>query len=352
MGYFNPSLPYYRDELQRMGLWFDEGRLCRPYIREHFLSDRFGDLTGYVKQNFLHEYSPGCWEIKPEYNTQASVEKHLSVGPDAGAATRNRNERIAQGLNSLISEVIFLEAPGTDGQAFFPRNAVHFTRSYQELDENSRRVIDHVYHDYFYRRNESFWHDKAMAKLPVIKMSTNMLLCGEDLGMVPACVPVVMKDLGILTLEVQRMPKDPRISFGHPAGYPYLSVATPSSHDTSTVRGWWEENPAVSQRFYNDILGNHGPSPFFCGTDIVRQIIVQHLYSPSMWVVFPIQDLLGMDENLRYPDPHAERINNPANSNHYWRYRMHLNLEDLQGQSAFNRMLKKMIHESGRLDTY
>ncbi len=352
MGYFNPSLPYYRDELQRMGLWFDEERLCRPYIREHFLHDRFGDLTEFVKQNYLIEYAPGCYRIRPEYDTQAGVEKWLAVEPDAGPALRNRNERISQGLNSLISEVIFLEAPGTGGEAFFPRNALHFTRSYQELDENSRRVVDQVYLDYFYRRNEAFWHGKAMAKLPVIKKSTSMLLCGEDLGMVPACVPVVMKDLGILTLEVQRMPKDPKISFGHPAAYPYLSVATPSSHDTSTIRGWWEENPGVSQRFYNEILGNNGPSPFFCGTDIVRQIIVQHLYSPSMWVVFPIQDLLGMDENLRFSDPHAERINNPANPNHYWRYRMHLSLEHLMGQREFNLMLKELIRETGRLDVY
>ena len=352
MGYFNPSIPFYRDELQSRGLWFDEQRLCRPYIREHFLFERFGDLSGFVKQNYLEEYSPGCYNIRSEYDGQSKVEKILTVEPDASPDLRNRFERIIQGLNSLIGEVVFLEAPGTGGDAFFPRNALHFTRSYQELDEHSRQVINQIYLDYFYRRNEEFWRDKAMTKLPVIKKATNMLLCGEDLGMVPACVPSVMNELGILSLEVQRMPKNPKITFGHPADYPYLSVATPSSHDTSTIRGWWEEDPGRSQRFYNENLGNQGPSPFECTPEIVSQIITQHLYSPSMWAVFPIQDLLGMDEKLRYPNPQAERINNPGNPNHYWRYRMHLNLEDLPGEKEFNGMLKELIRDSGRLEVY
>lgn len=161
-----------------------------------------------------------------------------------------------------------------------------------------------------------------------------------------------MNELGILSLEVQRMPKNPKVTFGHPKDYPYLSVATPSSHDTSTIRGWWEEDPARSQKFYYEILGNHGPSPFFCEPVIVRQIIVQHLYSPSMWTVFPIQDLLGMDGKLRLQDAQAERINNPGNPNHYWRYRFHIALEDLMKETGFNAMIRELIRESGRYDIY
>lgn len=352
MGYFNPSIPYYRDELQNRGLWFDDQRMLKPYIREHFLYERFGDLTGFVKSNYLDEYAPGCYNLRPDYDTQRKIEEKLTAEPDASPELRNRLERIVQGLYSLISEVLFLEAPGTDGNAFYPRNALHFTRSYQELDGHAKHVMSQIYLDYFYQRNEEFWKAKAMAKLPVVKKATNMLLCGEDLGMVPACVPSVMNDLGILSLEVQRMPKDPKTAFGHPSTYPYLSVATPSSHDTSTVRGWWEEDPGRSQKFYNEILGNFGPSPFFCETSIVRQIINQHLFSPSMWAIFPIQDLLGMDESLRLPDAGAERINNPGNPNHYWRYRLHLNLEDLITQTGFNQLIKDQIKASGRLDVY
>jgi len=352
LGYFNPSIPYYRDELINRGIWFDEHRLCKPYIREHFLYERFGDLTEHVKYHFLEEYAPGCYNLREEYDTQSKVEHKITIEPDASPWIRNQTERIIQGLNSLIGEVLFLAAPGTDGNGFYPRNALHFTRSYQELDGHTKQMINQVYLEYFYERNEEFWKGKAMTKLPVIKKTTNMLLCGEDLGMVPACVPQVMNELGILSLEVQRMPKNPKVTFGHPKDYPYLSVATPSSHDTSTIRGWWEEDPARSQKFYYEILGNHGPSPFYCEPDIVRQIIVQHLYSPSMWAVFPLQDLLGMDEKLRLQDAQAERINNPGNPNHYWRYRFHIALEDLMKETGFNSMIRELIRESGRYDIY
>jgi 4-alpha-glucanotransferase len=213
-------------------------------------------------------------------------------------------------------------------------------------------VINELYLDYFYHRNEDLWRKNAMMKLPLIKQATNMLLCGEDLGMVPACVPEVMKELGILSLEVQRMPKDPKITFGQPAHYPYLSVATPSSHDTSTVRGWWEEDRMKTQRFYNEILGKEGEAPWECSPDIVKQIVAQHLYSPAMWAIFPLQDLLGMDETLRLPDPHAERINDPGNPNHYWRYRMHLNLEDLLEAADFNNFVREQVLASGRNEVY
>ncbi|MFA5973841.1 MAG: 4-alpha-glucanotransferase [Lentimicrobiaceae bacterium] len=352
MGYFNPSIPYFRDELQNRGLWFDENRLCKPYIREHFLYERFGDQTDFVKANYLVESGYQCYDLHPDYDTQRKVEEKLIIEPDATPEMRSRTELIIQGLYSLISEVLFLPAPGMGGNAFFPRNTLHFTRSYQELDNHAKYVINEIYLDYFYQRNEEFWRGKAMEKLPVLKKATNMLLCGEDLGMVPACVPNVMNDLGILSLEVQRMPKDPKITFGHPANYPYLSVATPSSHDTSTVRGWWEENYAQSQQFYNEILGNSFEAPYFCEPFIVQQIIVQHLYSPSMWTIFAIQDLLGMDVNLRLENANAERINNPGNPNHYWRYRMHLNLEDLLVQTEFNQLIRDQISSSGRLEIY
>lgn len=352
LGYFNPSIPYYADELQSKGMWFDEQRLCKPYIREHFLYERFGDLTQFAKENFLNEYSPGCYELKPEYDSQKKVEEKLQINPDSGPAERSRTERLVNGLYSLISEVIFVKAPDADGSAWFPRNSMHFTRSYQELDGHTKHILNEIYIDYFYRRNEAYWRENAMVKLPVIKKATNMLLCGEDLGMVPACVPDVMNDLGILSLELQRMPKNPKVKFAHPNDNSYLSVATPSSHDTSTIRGWWKENPGLSQQFYNEMLGNWGASPYECTPEIVEQIIVQHLYSTSMWAIFPIQDLLGMDGELRLPDADAERINVPANPNHYWRYRLHLNLEDLINETGFNEKLRSLIENSGRGKAY
>jgi 4-alpha-glucanotransferase len=348
MGYFNPSIPYSREEILSRGIRFDEKRYCQPYIRDYFLQELFGELTAEVKRRYLDEYAPGCYALRPAYDTQQKIEASLASSPDDDADRKSYLNRLKQGLYTLVAEILFIEAPGSGGKAWYPRNGFHATHAFRDLDPGMQQLLDALYIDYFYRRNEAFWRDKAMQKLPVIRSATQMLLCGEDLGMVPACVPEVMNELGILSLEVQRMPKDPHLEFGRPDHYPYLSVATPSSHDTSTIRGWWEENPARTRKFYNEVLGLPGEAPATCTPEMVTAVIAQHLWSPAMWTVFPIQDLLGMEERLRHPDAAAERINQPGNPDHYWRYRLHLSLEELAKETAFNQMLRQMITTTGR----
>lgn len=166
--------------------------------------------------------------------------------------------------------------------------------------------------------------------------------------MVPACVPDTMRQLGLLSLEIQRMPKRLGQEFSRPADAPYLSVVTPSTHDMSTIRGWWEEDEKFAQKFFNLELGRPGPAPRKCDTSISQSVIRQHLESPAMWSIFMLQDLLGMDESLRRPEIEAERINIPALSGFYWRYRMHVTLEKLQKADGFNQQLKALVQASGR----
>jgi 4-alpha-glucanotransferase len=174
-----------------------------------------------------------------------------------------------------------------------------------------------------------------------------MLLCGEDLGEVPDCVPGVMAELGILSLEIQRMPKYHHLEFSHPADAPYLSVVSPSTHDMSTLREWWREDAAVTAHFAWSVLGVDFPSLNLSGKTAAR-IIALHLHSPAMWTLVPLQDLLAIDEAIRHPLPAAERINVPAVIPHYWRYRMHLGLEQLAAADAFNRRLRDLIAAAGR----
>jgi 4-alpha-glucanotransferase len=222
------------------------------------------------------------------------------------------------------------------------------TSSYRELDDYSKEKLKQLYINYFFQRQDDFWKREAMNKLPGLKRSTNMLVCGEDLGMVPACVPDVMSQLGIMSLEIQRMPKDPKTEFFHPVNAPYLSVVMPSTHDMSTIRGWWEEDPAKTQRFYNHILGHYGTAPVFCEANINKEIVIQHLYSPAMWSIFQLQDIMGIDEALRKENPDEERINIPADPKHYWKYRMHLGLESLINSNEFNKELQGFVAASGR----
>jgi 4-alpha-glucanotransferase len=175
-----------------------------------------------------------------------------------------------------------------------------------------------------------------------------MLICGEDLGLVPSCVPEVMRQLGLLSLEIQRMPKDLGKQFSRPQDAPYLSVVTPSTHDMSTIRGWWTEDKGITQHFFNNELGQSGPAPTECTPAMNKAVVLQHLASPAMWSIFQLQDLLGMDETLRRKDPHVERINVPANPKNYWRYRMHLSLENLLASKDFNTALKTEVQRNGR----
>ena len=129
-----------------------------------------------------------------------------------------------------------------------------------------------------------------MKKLPQLTQSTRMLVCGEDLGMIPDCVAWVMNDLRILSLEIQRMPKDPKQEFGHTDWYPYRSVCTISTHDMSTLRGWWEEDFQQTQRYYNTMLGHYGAAPATATPELCEEVVRNHLHSNSILCILSLQD--------------------------------------------------------------
>jgi len=340
MGYLNPSTPIHINEFAEKGLWFDFNRFCKPFITDAILWDLFGEESPWVKANCLQIEDGWILRLKVPYQSQAAVEKLFTDG--------QLTESVKWGLFDLISNVLFFEVEGSQGKQFYPRYGMESLSSFNYLDNYTQDRLRELYVDYFYRRQDAHWYQSGMEKLPALKRSTNMLIFGEDLGMMTPCVTSVMKELGILSLEVQRAPKLEKIEFFHPADAPYLSVVTPSTHDMSTIRGWWEEDRDVTQRFYNSQLGHWGEAPYFCEWWICRDILLQHLYSPAMWSIFQMQDLLSISEKLRRNNPHDERINVPSNSMSSWRYRLHLNLEDLLEKDDFNDELKNYIIQSGR----
>ena len=243
---------------------------------------------------------------------------------------------------------LFLEDPHHKGY-WHPRINGRDTECYKNLNDWQKWSFSELYDDFFYRRHNEFWKRQALRKLPELLGATGMLACGEDLGMIPACVPEVMDSQRILSLEIQRMPKDPAQTFAIPAEYPYLSVCTTSTHDMSPLRAWWEEEEReLIQKYYNEVLGREGKAPKKCTPEISEQIIRQHLASPAMFTILPLQDWLGMSAELRFANAIEERINVPAICPYYWRYRMHLTLERLLSLKDFNEKVKKMVEESGR----
>jgi 4-alpha-glucanotransferase len=345
MGIFNPSIPMYINEIESRGIYFDYDRFCKPYIRDYMVEEIFRDYADELKRDFLVTAGDGNYKLKDEFDTQRKVEDYFLAHP---LENQEKENCLKNGLFSLIGNVLFFEEPGSNGTAFHPKIAFHSSYSYQELDDHTKSVLNDIYTHYFYNRQEKFWREQAMVKLPVINKASDMLICGEDLGMVPDCVPGVMHELGILRLYIQRMPKETDSEFGHPAHAPYLSVASPSCHDMSTVRGWWEEDQERSQRFYTQFLGHSGEAPDVCDTWISEEVMQQHLHSSAMWTIFPIQDLVGMDEKLMRKDPLDERINDPSNPDNLWQYRFHMNLEELVKEKEFNKKLRSMVKNAGR----
>ena len=229
-----------------------------------------------------------------------------------------------------------------------PRIAVQYQEAYTQLSEDQKYHFNQLYNDYFYRRNNQFWYTEAMKKLPKLTQATRMLVCAEDLGMVPDCVPWVMNELRILSLEIQSMPKDPTTRFGHLSRNPYRSVDTISTHDMATLRQWWDEDEERTQNYFNTMLYRGGPAPHPLPDWLAKDIVSRHLTSPSMLCLISFQDWLSIDEKLRLPDANAERINIPANPRHYWRYRMHLTIEQLLAADELNEEISTLIIQSGR----
>lgn len=341
LGQFSPALGMTREEIEAYGLHFNEDQFTRPFISDWILDRVFKEHAGEVKSKYLIHSHDDIWVMKPEYDTQRKVETAFE------SKSSDSDILIRDGLYSLISNVLFVR-DHKDINKFHPRISAQFDFTYEALYDTDKEIFNRIYNDYFYRRNNQFWYREAMKKLPKLVQATRMLVCAEDLGMVPDCVPWVMNELKILSLELQSMPKDSHVRFGHLSRNPYRSVCTISSHDMPTLRQWWDEDNERTQAYYNSMLYRGGAAPHPLPGWLARDIISRHLTSPSILCVLSIQDWLSIDEKLRLADQNAERINIPANPKHYWRYRMHVKIEDLINNIDFKENITELINQSGR----
>ncbi len=339
LGLFNPRMPYSKAELQQMGLTSDIEQWCKPYIHQEYMKQLFGKDCEFVVTNFLDHSGNGMYLLKKECATQVSIREKLQTEfPE--------QIHLLKSITYLASEVLLIEEPNKPGY-YNPRITLNTTHFYKSLGNHHQNIFDRIYADYYFRRHDEFWKNQAEEKLPALLGATDMLICGEDLGMIPASVPGVMDELNIIPLEIQRMSKS-QTAFGEPWNYDYFSVCSPSCHDMSTIRGWWQSDSQTTQQFFNEHLKRYGSAPAICSGQMVQQINQEHFDAPSMLAIFPIQDLVGMSEHLRRQKAAEEQINEPSNPKHYWRFRFHLSVEELMKASVLNRKIKEMVLGSGR----
>ena len=354
-GYFNPALPLQKKEIEEYGMKFDE-RWLKPRIHIKYLPEIFGEenFSSLAEKKQSGEYLLHC---DPEHlvlnencATQRKIEQLFHGRHD------NKSQIIRDGLMSIANEVLFIpdhNVTSVDNETglpvlFHPRIIAVKSYAYSELSDDNKQAFDRLYHNFFFKRHNEFWQKTAISRLQPLLKSTEMLVCGEDLGMIPATVQGVMQSLKILSLEIERMSKVMENEFTDLSKLSYHSVCTTSTHDMNPIRAWWTENREKTQRYYNNILRQDGIAPSLCTPAIAEQIIYNHLHASSMLTMIPLQDWLAMDDKIRRTDPAAERINDPANPNHYWRYRMPIKIETLLQSTSFNEKIKVMITNVGR----
>ena len=341
LGQFAPSLAMTRDEIEGYGLHFQEQLFTTPFIARWVVDRVFGIHAEEVIGKYLHHEHDDIFSLKPEYDTERKIEAAFK-----GKETAD-DIWVRDGLYALAADVLFVR-DDNDSNKFHPRITAQLNFMYEALMDSDKEKFNRIYNDYYYRRNNNFWYNEAMKKLPVLVQATRMLVCAEDLGMVPDCVAWVMNELRILSLELQQMPKDPSVKFGELWKNPYRSVCTLSTHDMPTLRQWWDEDYNRTQEYYNSQLYRSGAAPHPLPGWLAREIITNQLTCPSMLCILSLQDWFAIDEKLRLEDANAERINIPANPRHYWRYRMHLNIEDLIANKEYNDNIKELIQHTGR----
>ncbi len=341
LGHFSPALPLTVGEIEYFGLPFRKELYTRPFVNDRLIDRLFGIHAQYVRDNFLVRKAYNLYDLKEEYDTQRKVSAYFADRHDESSLW------IRDGLMRLISDVLFVEDP-RQPEMYHPRIGVLSEPIYEALSNEDKDAFLRLYNNYFYQRHSMFWGQQALKRIPAIFKDSRLLICGEDLGMLPDCVEPVLDQLRILTLEIQQMPKQQGFEFAHLEANPYRSVATISTHDMSPLRLWWQENPERRQRYYVTMLQKEGRAPEQLPAHLAEEIVARHLYCPSMLCILQLQDWLAMDSELRSKHPQDERINVPSDPYNHWRYRMHLTIEQLIAADRYNNKVRTMIIRSKR----
>ena len=341
LGHFSPALPLTAEEIAWFDLPFRKELFTKPFVNDRLIDRLFGIHAQYVRENFLVRKAYGLYDLKPEYDTQRKVAEAFAERRDESSLW------IRDGLMRLISDVLFVEDPH-QADMYHPRIGVINEPIYEALSSEEKDAFMRLYNNYFYQRHSFFWGQQALKRLPDVLKDCRMLICAEDLGMLPGCVEPVLDQLRILSLEIQQMPKQQGFEFAHLDANPIRSVCTISTHDMAPLRQWWQEQPERRQRYYVTMLQKEGRAPEQLPAHLAEEIIARHLYCPSMLCILQLQDWLAMDSELRRKNPQDERINVPSDAYNRWQYSMHITIEELLTATKYNNKVKTMIQRSRR----
>ena len=243
---------------------------------------------------------------------------------------------------SAYTNVLFIKT-SPDAKQYYLNILGKETKEYKHLTKNNASAYDRIFQYFFYERHNKFWTEIAYQRLPRVIYATPMLACAEDLGMIPDCVPKVLKDLNVLTLEIESMPKTPHVKFSDLSKTPFYSVDTISTHDMPPLRLWWKQNPDKNAEYWNNVLAQSSPVPSLLSAQDCELIIRHHIKSNSLLCILSLQDWLSISEELRSDNLEQEQINHPEIPRHYWRWRMVPSIEQLASDIKLTKKIREII---------
>lgn len=342
LGYFQPCVPIDEQEFAHWHIPFNYERYCKPFVNTQILIELFGDKVSYIKTDFFDYNENGTYSFKPQFDSQKKIKEVFD-----SYEQNEHNAWLSRTLLNLMTNVILI--PDQQKGKYHCRFVLYETSSYAHLSDWEKQQLYYLYLNYYFERQDENWRKVGFKQLSAISSTTDMMICGEDLGMVPKRVPDVLDQLGCLGLKVQRMGSEMTSAFTNPLHVGFMNVVTPSTHDMLPIRNWWDhESRKQKDAFYNSQLALDSFAPEKCDETIVSQIIFNHLESPALWSVFLIQDLFCMESSTANPNTEDDIINRPEIARFYWRYRMHLSVEQLQKEEQLNGKIKNLLQLSNR----
>ena len=334
MGRFNPCVPLTKTELMNAGFIPETLEyLRRPNYSVDQLRSFLGTETERVMalyfQNLPNEFDR--FVIKPEYDCEKAI------------TSLDEPQEVKDGMLKVYWNRVFI--PSGDENTFYPfwywyNQPVLFT-----LPEYEQKKLQEIL-----KHNEDcqngLWEANATKLLSVLANETDMLVCAEDLGAVPSCVPTVLNKLNILSLRIERWARNwnvPYSPYYDMDEYPRLSVCTTSCHDTSTLRGLWEEADFDKDQYWSH-AHLPGTAPQEMTPSVARTVLTHVFSSNSMFCILPAQDYFALSANLSKVPADEERVNVPGTvgaSN--WCYRLPCSVDDLLDYSSLSSEIRKLV---------
>lgn len=333
MGYFNPSAYINKEDLYSIG--FDEGRitwLSRPHVFEQELKEQLGAEADLIINT--------CFDRIDNENLFLFKENYTS---EKNLFNSNLSDKAKSVLAEMLKNVTLIPV---DNKNFSLSWSYGNTRGYQSLNNWEKGKIAEL-SARCGAEAEKIWEKNALNLLSFMKETTNMLVCAEDLGAVPDCVPSVLQKLGILGLKVVRWARewnkdgDPYTNINE---YPELSVCTPAVHDSTTLRQWWyeeKEKNALAAGLNLEAIPYEYPTE-----EAVRVFLEALLKSRSAICMVQLQDLFALDHQICDTDINFERINIPGTVQDInWSYRMGLTMEQLLTEEKLKENISTLVEK-------